>query len=210
MEIYGACQGRVKRFSGGRMPQSVHDKPSGLLRSLEVFGESGGGNPLRLIGHQPNRHKPFAERELRVLENRTNLHRKPLPTIAALEGLEVRKVIDATAPAIGANSPSRQRMVRRQSRLACSSGKAATRSRRLSIWAITVGSSHSGDHYISNQIWVNIVYSPLQCWWSGRLMDKLTASRVTSLIPPSTFMVNRRPLGVGDSGEGTLDLLELD
>jgi hypothetical protein len=55
-----------------------------------------------MVRNHPDRHKPLAERQLRVRKNRAYFDRKPVPAIATLERLAVRKMIDFIAAAMRA------------------------------------------------------------------------------------------------------------
>jgi hypothetical protein len=55
-----------------------------------------------MVRNQPNRHKPFAKRQFRVLKNGSDFDRKPLAAIAAFERLMIRKMINSIASAMRA------------------------------------------------------------------------------------------------------------
>jgi hypothetical protein len=80
----------------------MQNKPRGLLRDLQIFGECRAGDALRMIGDHPNRHVPLTQREFGVAEDRADFDRKASATVAALEVLAVGEVIDARAAAVRA------------------------------------------------------------------------------------------------------------
>lgn len=80
----------------------MEDEPRRLLRDLEVLRERRGGNALRMVRNQPNRHEPLAEWQLGVFEDRPDFDRKPLAALAALERAAVGEVIDLVPMAMGA------------------------------------------------------------------------------------------------------------
>ena len=55
-----------------------------------------------MVRDEPDGHEPLAERQLRVLEDRADLHREPRLALLALEGLAVAEMIDAIAAAVRA------------------------------------------------------------------------------------------------------------
>ena len=83
----------------------MKDKPGAFLRNFEVAGERRAGDPLLVRGHKPDRRKPLAERELRVLEDGSDLDRKALLAISALVGALVAEVHDALRIAVRAKCP---------------------------------------------------------------------------------------------------------
>ena len=48
----------------------MHDEPRRFLRDLKVLRERRGRNALRMVRNHPNRRKPLAKREFRILEDR--------------------------------------------------------------------------------------------------------------------------------------------
>ena len=97
------------------MAKAMQNEPSGLLSDFQVLGERRGGNALRVIGNQPNRHKPLAEREFRVFEDGPDLDRDPGLALATLERLAVAEMINLVAAAVRAKlavtPPDRTQMV---------------------------------------------------------------------------------------------------
>ncbi len=91
-----------ERLGAGRMAKAMKDKPSGLLSDLEVLRERGASDALGMVGDQPNSDEPLAEWKLGVLKDRTNLDRKPLPAVGALERLFVAEMHDAATAAVRA------------------------------------------------------------------------------------------------------------
>ena len=80
----------------------MHHEPCGLLCDADIARELSAGNSLLVAGDQPNGDEPFAERQLGILKDRSNLDREPLPAVTALVGLIVREVVDFRSVAIGA------------------------------------------------------------------------------------------------------------
>ena len=74
------------------------------MSDLEVLGGLGESDALGVARHHPNSHKPLAERQLRILEDRPDLDGEPLAAIAALVGAVVRKVLNLGAAAVQAVS----------------------------------------------------------------------------------------------------------
>lgn len=100
--LNSSVERRVEGRGSGSMAEAMQDEPSRLLRDLEVLGEGRGGDALGVVRDEPDGHEPLAERQLRVLEDRADLHRKPRLALAALESLAVAEVIDAVATAVRA------------------------------------------------------------------------------------------------------------
>jgi hypothetical protein len=84
------------------MAKTVKHEPRRFLRDFQILGECHAGDTFRMIRNHPNRHKPLAEREFRVLKDCADFDRKAVAAIAALEGFAVRKVINLVAPAMRA------------------------------------------------------------------------------------------------------------
>ena len=95
-------QRRVERLRAGRVTKAMQHEPRRLLRDLQILGERGAGDALRVVRDEPDRHKPLAEWQLGILKDRADLDREARLAVAALEGLAIREVIDAVALAVGA------------------------------------------------------------------------------------------------------------
>ena len=123
----------------------MQDEPSGLLSDLEVLGELGGSDALRVAGHHPDRHESLAKGQLCVLEDRADFDGKALAAIAALMGPVIAEMVNlcaAAVRAIGTVLPAnRQKMVN----TTCSSEKASIMLIRLSTCWIMVASSLNED-----------------------------------------------------------------
>jgi hypothetical protein len=97
-----AFKRRIERLRTGRMTKAMQHMPRALLRDFQVLRERDRSNPLRMICDKPNGHKPFTERQFRVVKNGADFDRKPLATVPTFERLAIGKVINAIAPAMGA------------------------------------------------------------------------------------------------------------
>src|SRR6185312_8639189 len=80
----------------------MQNEPRALLRNPDILGELGAGDPFLVACDQPDGKEPLVKREFRILEDRPDLDRKPLPAVAALVGPVIRKIVDARAAAVGA------------------------------------------------------------------------------------------------------------
>jgi len=76
-----------------------------FLCDADIARELSAGDPLLVAGDQPDSDEPLFERQLRVLKNRPDFDREPLPAIATLMSFIVREMVDFRAPAVWAEWP---------------------------------------------------------------------------------------------------------
>ena len=92
----------IERFGLSSFAQPMRHEPRGLLRHSDIAGELRAGDPLLVTGDQPDCDKPLFERQLSVLEDRSDLDGEPLPAVAALMRFVVREVVDFSSTTVRA------------------------------------------------------------------------------------------------------------
>jgi hypothetical protein len=92
----------VERFRLGGLAQPMCHEPRGLLCHSDITGELRAGDALLVTGDQPDCDEPLFQRQLRVLEDRSDLDGEPLPAVAALVSLIVREMVDSGSAAVRA------------------------------------------------------------------------------------------------------------
>lgn len=92
--------GIVLRVEGANL---VEEKPSGLLRGMDVTCKLEGGDTLLVGGNEVHCHEPLAQGEVAVLKDGSDLHGEGITAMAALEPFAVLSALIAVgASAIGA------------------------------------------------------------------------------------------------------------
>lgn len=101
-------QRTVEGFCCRRVAEPMQHEPRRLLRDLDILRQLRAGDALFVRRDKPNGDEPLPERNFRVLEDCSDLDRKPLAAVAALVSALVAEMVDlrrAAVRAIGASFP---------------------------------------------------------------------------------------------------------
>ena len=74
----------VERLGFRCLAEPMRHEPGGLLRHADITRKLGAGDPFFVTRDQPNRDEPLAQWQFRILEDRSDLNREPLPAIARI------------------------------------------------------------------------------------------------------------------------------
>jgi hypothetical protein len=95
----------VERFGLRGLAKPVRHEPSSLLSDADIASELGASDSFLVAGDQPDCDEPFAQRELRIFEDRSNLDRETLSAVAALMRLIIGEVVNLHSAAVRAERP---------------------------------------------------------------------------------------------------------